>query len=47
MKRWRRRVMEKPFGHDLSTAKALNARLLKVFAADVDGRAWQAIGNRS
>jgi len=29
-KRWRRVIVEKPFGHDWTTAKALNARLLKV-----------------
>ncbi|HLJ18955.1 MAG TPA: glucose-6-phosphate dehydrogenase, partial [Stellaceae bacterium] len=29
-KRWRRVIVEKPFGHDLASAKALNARLLKV-----------------
>jgi glucose-6-phosphate 1-dehydrogenase len=28
--RWRRVVIEKPFGHDLASAKALNARLLRV-----------------
>jgi glucose-6-phosphate 1-dehydrogenase len=33
-KRWRRIVVEKPFGHDLATAKALNARLLKILAED-------------
>ncbi len=27
---WRRLVVEKPFGHDLTSAKALNRRLLKV-----------------
>ncbi|WP_395710634.1 glucose-6-phosphate dehydrogenase [Reyranella sp.] len=27
---WRRVVIEKPFGHDLPSAKALNARILKV-----------------
>jgi glucose-6-phosphate 1-dehydrogenase len=27
--KWRRVVIEKPFGHDLSSAKALNARILK------------------
>ncbi|HLK25227.1 MAG TPA: glucose-6-phosphate dehydrogenase [Caulobacteraceae bacterium] len=27
---WRRVVIEKPFGHDLASAKALNARILKV-----------------
>ncbi len=29
-KAWRRVVIEKPFGHDLASAKALNARILKV-----------------
>jgi len=29
-KRWRRIIVEKPFGHSLDSAKALNARLLKV-----------------
>ncbi len=28
--KWRRVVVEKPFGHDLASAKALNAELLKV-----------------
>ncbi len=28
--RWRRVVIEKPFGHDLESAKALNARLLRI-----------------
>lgn len=28
--RWRRVVIEKPFGHDLASAQALNARLLRV-----------------
>ena len=28
---WRRIVVEKPFGHDLSTARALNAKLQEVF----------------
>src|SRR3546814_16580273 len=27
---WRRVVIEKPFGHDLASAKALNAAILKV-----------------
>ena len=30
--RWRRVIIEKPFGHDLDTAKALNQQLLKVAA---------------
>jgi glucose-6-phosphate 1-dehydrogenase len=29
-KGWRRVVIEKPFGHDLASAKALNSRILKV-----------------
>jgi glucose-6-phosphate 1-dehydrogenase len=29
-KGWRRVVIEKPFGHDLASARALNARILKV-----------------
>lgn len=29
-RRWRRFIVEKPFGHDLASARALNARLLKV-----------------
>jgi glucose-6-phosphate 1-dehydrogenase len=29
---WRRVIIEKPFGHDLSSAKALNAQILKVLA---------------
>jgi glucose-6-phosphate 1-dehydrogenase len=33
-KRWRRIVVEKPFGHDIVSAKALNARLLKVLNED-------------
>src|SRR5579862_1219641 len=28
---WRRIIIEKPFGHDLTSARALNARLQKVF----------------
>jgi glucose-6-phosphate 1-dehydrogenase len=31
-KRWRRIVVEKPFGHDVTTAKSLNERLLKVLS---------------
>ena len=31
---WRRVVIEKPFGHDLASAKALNARVLKVLRED-------------
>src|SRR3954469_23292413 len=31
---WRRVVVEKPFGHDLPSAKALNARILKVLRED-------------
>jgi glucose-6-phosphate 1-dehydrogenase len=30
--RWRRVVIEKPFGHDLASAKALNAEIMKVVA---------------
>jgi glucose-6-phosphate 1-dehydrogenase len=30
-KRWRHIIVEKPFGHDLASAKALNARLLKAW----------------
>ena len=33
-KRWRRVIVEKPFGHDLTSAKALNARLLTVLTED-------------
>ena len=33
-KRWRRVIVEKPFGHDLASARSLNARLLKVLAED-------------
>jgi glucose-6-phosphate 1-dehydrogenase len=32
--RWRRVVIEKPFGHDLPSAKALNAKILKVLKED-------------
>ena len=32
--RWRRVVIEKPFGHDLPSAKALNAEILKVLKED-------------
>jgi glucose-6-phosphate 1-dehydrogenase len=32
--RWRRVIVEKPFGHDTASAKALNARLLKVLTED-------------
>jgi glucose-6-phosphate 1-dehydrogenase len=31
---WRRVVIEKPFGHDLASAKALNARVLNVLRED-------------
>ena len=31
---WRRVVIEKPFGHDLPSAKALNTRILKVLSED-------------
>jgi glucose-6-phosphate 1-dehydrogenase len=31
---WRRLVVEKPFGHDLMTARALNDRIHKVFAEE-------------
>ena len=33
-KRWRRVIVEKPFGHDYDSAKALNARLLKILSED-------------
>jgi glucose-6-phosphate 1-dehydrogenase len=33
-KAWRRVVIEKPFGHDFASAKALNARIRKVLAED-------------
>jgi glucose-6-phosphate 1-dehydrogenase len=32
--RWRRVVIEKPFGHDLDSAKALNAHILKTLKED-------------
>jgi glucose-6-phosphate 1-dehydrogenase len=31
---WRRVIVEKPFGHDLASAEALNARILKVLSED-------------
>jgi glucose-6-phosphate 1-dehydrogenase len=31
---WRRVIVEKPFGHDVASAKALNARILKVLSED-------------
>ena len=31
---WRRVVIEKPFGHDLASAKALNAQILRVLSED-------------
>ena len=31
---WRRVIIEKPFGHDLSSAKALNAQILRVLSED-------------
>jgi glucose-6-phosphate 1-dehydrogenase len=31
---WRRVIIEKPFGHDLSSAKALNAQILNVLSED-------------
>jgi glucose-6-phosphate 1-dehydrogenase len=33
-KRWRRIIVEKPFGHSLDSAKALNTRLLKIIAEE-------------
>jgi len=33
-KAWRRVIIEKPFGHDLPSAEALNAQLLKVLSED-------------
>jgi glucose-6-phosphate 1-dehydrogenase len=33
-KRWRRVVIEKPFGHDLESATALNARILRTLEED-------------
>jgi glucose-6-phosphate 1-dehydrogenase len=33
-KRWRRVIVEKPFGHDLTSAKELNTRLLTVLTED-------------
>jgi len=33
-RRWRRVIVEKPFGHDLASAKALNAQLLAVLTED-------------
>ncbi len=33
-KRWRRVVIEKPFGHDVSSAKALNTRILRSLRED-------------
>jgi glucose-6-phosphate 1-dehydrogenase len=33
-KRWRRVIIEKPFGHSLESARALNQRLLKVLRED-------------
>jgi glucose-6-phosphate 1-dehydrogenase len=31
---WRRVIVEKPFGHDLASAKAVNAQILKVLSED-------------
>src|SRR5262245_59570071 len=31
---WRRVIVEKPFGHDLASAEALNAQILKVLSED-------------
>ncbi len=31
---WRRVIIEKPFGHDLASAQALNAQILKVLSED-------------
>jgi glucose-6-phosphate 1-dehydrogenase len=31
---WRRVIIEKPFGHDFASARALNARILKVLSED-------------
>jgi glucose-6-phosphate 1-dehydrogenase len=33
-KAWRRVIIEKPFGHDLASAEALNAQILKVLSED-------------
>ena len=33
-KAWRRVIIEKPFGHDFASARALNARILKVLSED-------------
>jgi glucose-6-phosphate 1-dehydrogenase len=33
-KAWRRVIVEKPFGHDLASAEALNAQILKVLAEE-------------
>jgi glucose-6-phosphate 1-dehydrogenase len=33
-KSWRRIIIEKPFGHDLASAQALNAQILKVLSED-------------
>ena len=46
-KRWRRVIVEKPFGHDLSSAKALNARLLNVLdrGSDLSDRSFSRQGN--
>src|SRR5262245_35058254 len=31
---WRRVIIEKPFGHDLASARALNAQILKILSED-------------
>src|SRR5262249_25050760 len=31
---WRRVIIEKPFGHDLASAQALNAQILKILSED-------------
>ena len=44
---WRRVVIEKPFGHDLASAKALNAEILKTLqrAPDLSDRPFPGQGN--
>ena len=45
---WRRVVIEKPFGHDLASAKALNARILRTLerGSDLPDRSLPGQGHR-
>ena len=44
---WRRVVIEKPFGHDLASAEALNAQILKVLSEDQNYRIDHFLGKET